>query len=107
MTRRARAAALLLTTLVAAPPALAQAMRCERGTDVRTVQVVYADPGQPVPCEVLYGKQAAGTLETLWRADHEAGYCEARASDFVDRLEELGFRCSEADETPAESAAPG
>lgn len=85
-----------LPTLLALLPGFAVAAdptRCEFGADVRTVQVVYANPGQPVPCEVLYGKHSAGTLETLWRADHEAGYCEARAREFVSRLEGFGFRC--------------
>jgi hypothetical protein len=91
--------------MLAGSPAAADTIRCEVGADVRTVQVVYSDPGQPVPCEVIYGKHTAGTLETLWRADHEAGYCEAQARSFVSRLEGFGFRCTAATDEKALSPA--
>ena len=58
----------------------------------RTVDVVYSNPGQPLPCEVVYQKH--GKLSTLWRADNEAGYCEKRAADFVAKLQALGWECS-------------
>jgi len=80
--------------LALASPALADRTRCVRGADVRTVEVVYADPGRPVPCEVLYAKTAAGTIESLWRAEHEPGYCEARATEFIAQLESLGLTCA-------------
>jgi hypothetical protein len=72
---------------------------CTQGNLTRTVSIVYAEPGQPVPCEVLYDKSQEGNTdenggsETLWRAQNEAGYCEARMKDFVAKLETLGWTC--------------
>lgn len=74
-------------------PAVAE--QCTAGEVTRIVQVVYAEPGQPVPCEVVYDKTAEGQgIETLWRAHNEAGYCEARADEFLTKLEDLGFVCT-------------
>jgi len=107
VTRRLPRGPTLLIAVLAGSPAAADTIRCEVGTDVRTIQVVYADPGQPVPCEVIYGNHGAGTLETLWRADHEAGYCEAQAKSLVSRLEGFGFRCAAvADDNPVAPADP-
>jgi hypothetical protein len=83
----------LLLLLLAADLARTQPTVCKMAELERTVEVVYADPGQPVPCEVLYAKADAGTIEILWRANHEAGYCEERAAAFVARLEQLGWDC--------------
>ncbi len=74
---------------------------CKLGDLIREVTVVYADPGQPVPCEVLYEKPAEGQTQTLWRADNEAGFCEARAAEFVAKLETLQWTCTV---TPDDSA---
>ena len=32
----------------------------------------------------------------LWRAEREAGYCEARFGEFVDKLRGFGWSCGEA-----------
>ena len=52
-------------------------------------------PGQPVPCEVLYDKPAEGGPSTLWRAQNEPGYREARAAEFLAKLADMGWQCSE------------
>ncbi len=85
-------------TLLVCTPALAIAnpTQCTNGNLHRTVEVVYSDPGQPVPCEVLYNKPNAGTQESLWQANNEAGYCEDRAREFVGKLEGMGWTCSAA-----------
>lgn len=88
---------------VAAPAAaVAAPVTCEYGELTRKVEVVYVNPGQAVPCEVIYDKSGEGSIETLWRASNEAGYCEARAADLVDRLTGMGWRCAE-DSTPAQT----
>lgn len=92
------------STLSAAPVA------CEYGELTRTVEVIYSNPGQPVPCEVLYDKPAEGGSSTLWRAQSEAGFCEARAREFVTKLGDMGWQCSEpmAEESePEEDAEAG
>jgi hypothetical protein len=69
--------------------------RCELGGNVRRVEIMY-ETGVVVPCEVHYIKEteAPGTRDALWRAQNESGYCEARAQEFVARLESLGWSCS-------------
>lgn len=89
--------------LLAPVPAMAEPVTCELGALSRSIEVVYSDPGQPVPCEVIYDKSGEGSIETLWRANHEAGYCEEKAAALVSRLEGLGWRCGAASEEGGES----
>jgi hypothetical protein len=82
---------------IAAGAAFAAPTECTFGDLTRTVEVVYAEPGQPAPCEVLYHKPSeGGERASLWQAQHEAGYCEARAADLVDKLTGMGWTCSPA-----------
>ena len=71
---------------------------CTLGELTRKVTVVYSDPGQVVPCEVLYEKpnevESHNQSMTLWRAQNEAGFCEAKASEFLRKLTNLGWQCS-------------
>ena len=82
-------------------PAVWGIAECTQGNLTRTVSVVYANPGQPVPCEVLYEKPSEQQSMTLWRAQNEVGYCEARASEFVEKLKNLGWDCTESAATAA------
>jgi hypothetical protein len=61
----------------------------------------------PVPCEVLYFKdtEAPGQRQVLWSAANEAGYCEAQAQGFVQKLEGLGWDCTAMPGAPAPAAA--
>ena len=48
-------------------------------------------------CEIHYAKPTEGWGEqVLWRAEHEAGYCEARFDEFLDKPEGLDWSCGEA-----------
>ena len=85
--------------LLAAIPAVALAhgdhnYRCTSGDAVRRIEVVHAS-GAPVPCSVNYHKdtEAPGQSQELWSAQNEDGYCEARAEEFAERLERLGWQC--------------
>ncbi len=80
--------------------------RCTNGDLVRRVQIVH-ETGAAVPCEVHYFKdtEAPGQREVLWRADNEAGYCEARTGELVANLESWGWRCAAAPGTSGEPAA--
>ena len=78
---------------------------CTQGELTRTVSVVYTTPGQEVPCEVLYEKPQEGEPATLWRAQNEAGYCEARAEEFIDKLTGLGWDCADAEDAEEEATA--
>ncbi len=92
------------------------AATCYNNGAEREVNVEYTNPGQATPCKVRYTKLAAShdaasqplseprfTTLTLWRAEHEAGYCEARATEFLTKLETLGWRC---DKLSTSAASP-
>lgn len=68
---------------------------CTNGSLTRVIEIKY-ETGVTVPCEVHYSKPDEGQTEAevLWRARNEAGYCEARTADFVERLQDLGWVCS-------------
>ncbi len=96
------------TTLIlclATGQALANPVSCSYGELARKIEVVYSDPGQPVPCEVIYDKSAEGSIETLWRANNEAGYCEAQAAGLVEKLRDMGWQCA-ADSEAAQAELP-
>jgi len=74
--------------------ALAKSVTCTMASLERTVELRYENPGEAVPCEVRYAKPTEGWGEqVLWRAEHEAGYCEARFDEFVNKLEGFGWSC--------------
>lgn len=79
----------LFTTAANANP-----VECRQGEVTRTIEIVYANPGAAVPCEVIYSKPAQGTIEMLWQAMNESGYCETRVSELTSKLETLGWQCS-------------
>lgn len=89
----ARAVIALLAVLFSAF-ASANPIECRQGELTRSIEIVYAHPGEAVPCEVMYSKPAEGTIEMLWQAMNEAGYCEARVAEFTSKLENLGWQCS-------------
>lgn len=77
--------------------AMAKSVTCTMASLERTVELRYDNPGDAVPCEVRYDKPTEGVAEqVLWRAEREAGYCEARFGEFVDKLRGLGWSCGEA-----------
>ncbi len=81
---------------VAAPCAFAAATQCTLGSLTRSVEVVYANPPDLVPCEVLYAKPDEGVSRaSLWNAQGEPNYCEVRASQFVEKLRGMGWDCTE------------
>ena len=79
---------------------------CSMNGMVRRI-AVFHEPGVTVPCEVHYFKdtEAPGERQVLWSARSEAGYCEARAAEFAEKLGGMGWTCrsTAADEGPAET----
>lgn len=101
------AATVLVPTLGSAQDA--PRYECRNGSLQRRVEVKY-ETAVSVPCEVHYTKdiEAPGEAQVLWRALNEEGYCEAKAQEFVARLEGWGWNCGAAaseDATPDESQA--
>ncbi|XOV84840.1 MAG: hypothetical protein ACFHXK_06890 [bacterium] len=68
--------------------------QCTNDGLLRSVSVIYPVQGQPLPCEVRYDKPAENQSMTLWRAENQAGFCEAQAQRFVARLQDLGWSCA-------------
>jgi hypothetical protein len=92
---------LLSIVLAIALPAVAIAQsapsyQCTSGGTTRRVEVVRTGAGQ-VPCEVRYSKptEAPGAAaQVIYNAANQAGYCESRAAEFVDKLRGLGWTCT-------------
>ena len=102
--------AIVFTCLITTAAASYGDTTCKQGDITRTVAVVYSEPGQAVPCEVIYNKPTEGGQQVLWRAFNEAGYCEARAEAFVEKLGSMGFACETTDDVdvePEETAESG
>ncbi|WP_417345109.1 hypothetical protein [Ferrimonas sp.] len=88
-------ALLVLVTALASEPALAGVEQgdeyiCRNGEMERRIQVIYPQ-GAPLPCEVHYVK--GSDSKVLWRAQNEAGYCEAKAQEFAAKQKTLYFPC--------------
>ena len=66
---------------------------CEKDSVSRTISVVYARPGLPLPCEVVYEKSETKEIETLWNAKNQAGYCETKAEQFIKTFEAKDWTC--------------
>jgi len=87
-------AALLLAPLTALPQDTGGYV-CTYGEMTRRV-VIMTEPGVAVPCEVHYYKdtEAPGETEVLWSAENDAGYCQRKAEEFVQKLDGWGWSCS-------------
>lgn len=98
---RPLAVATALVVSFHAGQAVAQEYVCVSGGLERTVQVSYESPGAPLPCEVLYAKSGEQP-QSLWRAQHEEGYCERQAVGLIQKLSDAGWSCSAvgADDAP-------
>ena len=100
-----------IVLLALATPGLAVAQdagkyQCTHGDLVRRVEIL-TEPGLTVPCEVHYYKdtEAPGESQVLWSAQAQEGYCEAKAEEFVARLQGWGWSCG-ASAAPAPEVAP-
>jgi len=86
---------LLLGLFVAPAIGHADSWSCSQGNDVREVHVERTT-NNPVPCTVMYQKLTEGVEDqVLWNAQHDAGYCEAKAREFIVKLESHGWVCAE------------
>ncbi len=83
----------LLIGMFAASSLVGDVTNCTNGDLKRGVEVIYSDPGQSTPCEVLYTKPTEGSSSTPWRAQSEGGYCEAKAAALIERLVAWGWQC--------------
>lgn len=82
-----------LTLLLSLGVQADQKFTCMYGDSVREIHVVYVSPDSPVPCSVQYKKD--DSLETLWSAEAEIGYCEEKAQAFINKQQGWGWECSQ------------
>ena len=88
--------------------AVANSVTCTMASLERTVELRYENPGDAVPCEIRYAKPTEGSGEqVLWRAENQAGYCEARIDEFLDKLRGFGWSCGEPATDATEDWADG
>ena len=90
--------AIAVTLLLSAPAlpfaANAESWICEHGNLVREIKVERAT-AEPVPCSVVYDKQAEGMgSSVLWTAQADGAYCDARADGLAEKLNSLGWSCN-------------
>ncbi len=64
---------------------------CNNGDAKRVILVTYESDQEQVPCEVQYDKGEGA--QTLWSARSEVGFCENKASEFVEKQESWGWSC--------------
>ena len=83
--------ALLATALVSGN--LAAETLCSLGDLQRVISVEYESNEIAVPCQVRYKKVNEGEITYPWRAEREAGYCEARAEALAAKFSSLGWSC--------------
>jgi hypothetical protein len=98
--------AALLPALVAAQSS--RTYECTNAGNVRRVEIAYATAAD-VPCEVRYHKvsEAPSAPQVLWQAATQSGYCEARAQEFVAKLQGWGWTCADSGTSQAAPAREG
>ncbi|WP_053980072.1 hypothetical protein [Marinagarivorans algicola] len=85
-------------TSLAAPTVLAQSdarFVCTKNDTTRTIKINYAGDA-PVPCSVSYQKGTASE-QVLWAAQNSKGYCEEKATAFVEQQRNWGWECGDAE----------
>jgi hypothetical protein len=65
--------------------------QCSKDERVKTIAVTYASRNSDVPCSVMYTKN--DNAVELWHADKQSGYCESKASVFVENQTRKGWNC--------------
>jgi hypothetical protein len=113
-----RSARLLTASLALAVPelALAQDFLCQKDEAVRWIQIDTEDPASELPCSVVYWL-TPDVSRQLWFARYDRAFCEQKAAELRDKLNDEGWSCLAADnllddvptqeaELPAEGAPP-
>jgi hypothetical protein len=85
--------------------------QCQRGDQVRRVELRLADDADQLPCEVVYwlDTEAPGQPQSLWNAQNQLDYCRDKAQLMVERLESAGWACDAGDDdalAPPTAAGP-
>jgi len=98
--------ALLFSTLFLIPlTGYAESWSCKHDNHVREIQIQH-ETSAVLPCNVAYRKPTEGIEEQiLWSASSDAGYCEEKARELVEKHVGWGWACEEANaETSSETS---
>ncbi|RDH82122.1 MAG: hypothetical protein DIZ78_17025 [endosymbiont of Escarpia spicata] len=98
------AAAFFITTFSTQSNAADQIYQCELNGLERRIEIHYQQETGLPPCEVRYFKEAElpDSMQILWSADNETGYCEEKAAKFRQKLEGWGWQCAPTPSTEEE-----
>lgn len=99
MTTPLMAAVSTVAALMAAQQTLADTAtdhRCAKGTDVRRIEIRFADDTGSVPCKVIYRPESeSDTLGSVsWQDIPSLAACEAQANEVIERLTVEGWTCA-------------
>ena len=75
---------------------------CDNNGEKRIITIAYQSEQDAVPCEVRYDKGEG--VQTLWSAQSEVGFCEAKANEFIEKQESWGWSCDKLEAPEAEVA---
>ncbi|MFK8028465.1 MAG: hypothetical protein AB8C40_10445 [Gammaproteobacteria bacterium] len=73
---------------------------CDNNGAKRIIKIAYQSDQQLVPCEVIYDKGQGE--QTLWNAQSEVGFCEAKADEFIQQQESWGWSCEKFEQPAAD-----
>ena len=104
--------ALTISLFASVGTAHAEAQLCEKGGDVRTLEVL--KPGVVgKACDLRYTYNNGATVKTPYHANNSVGFCGQKAETLLAELRQSGFTCNEVATTvtasvaePAPSATP-
>ena len=86
---------IILTALTLPTAVNAESWICEQGTLIREINVERATVN-PVPCSVEYDKGSENLgSSVLWTATADGEYCDAKANGLAEKLNGLGWSCTE------------
>jgi hypothetical protein len=84
----------LLVFLGLASEVFAGSWTCQKDELTRQVVVIYPAAPARLPCKVFYAKPKENVLpRALWEAKNTQNYCEHKATEFIEKLSSLGWRC--------------
>lgn len=67
---------------------------CESGELIREI-AIKRETANAAPCSVIYDKEIEGQgSQTLWSAQHDGAYCDAKADALAEKLTGFGWTCT-------------
>jgi hypothetical protein len=84
----------LLVFLGLASEVSASSWTCQNAGLIRQVVIFYPEAPARLPCKVFYAKPKENVLpRALWESKYSQDYCEHKATEFIEKLSSMGWRC--------------